>query len=665
MTAVALAVAAGSMVPAYAQAPLSVPYLPQSEALCGGAAAAMVMRFWGAQGVYADAFAPLVDKAAGGIHTSALTRDLQSRGWRIDAGGGDVARLIGEVRAGRPVIALIEDRPNRYHYVVVVAASDSGPIVVHDPARAPSRSFDLASFDRRWTKTDRWMLVMQPPVGGVASGTGTGEPSGADKPPETAATSAAPASACQPRVDEAIGLAERGEKDAARRLLVELTGTCPRAAAAWRELAGLDALEQRWAEAADHARTAVALDPRDDHAWRLLATAEFLLHDDLAALAAWNRLGEPRVDLIDIKGLRHTRYMVIADAIGLEPRALLTPDAVRIAQKRVRDVPAVSAARVTFRPAERGTAQIDATIVERERAPLSYPSWMAIGAGAVANREAIVTFANVSGGGDAVDVAWRWWEHRPRIAASYAAPGPFGTWRIEAARETQTFGAARFEETRTHLGGDVSNWLTDRVRLAGGLALDRWRGDARTVAVSLRSQYWPVVDRLAVEGGASGWRGSGTRFGAADARLRWRSRAAPAGFVVLGTAGYQFASSSAPASIWPGADTGHARDVLLRAHPLLDDGVIEGGVFGRHVAFGNVEAQRWSAPMWHGLLRIAPAAFVDIARARRGLDTTDSRIHYDAGAGLRISIPGSGVLRIDVAQGLRDGRTALSVGWQR
>ena len=34
-------------------------------------------------------------------------------------------------------------------------------------------------------------------------------------------------------------------------------------------------------------------------------------------------------------------------------------------------------------------------------------------------------------------------------------------------------------------------------------------------------------------------------------------------------------------------------------------------------------------------------------------------------AGIRIALLGFGVLRADVAHGLRDGRTALSVGWQR
>src|SRR5215207_2153491 len=122
--AVALCAAAVSAQPAFAQIPpLPVPYLPQSEALCGGAAAAMVMRFWGERDVYADAFAPLVDWEAGGIRTSALKAALEHRGWEVSAGGGDVPGLGAEVARGRPVIALIEDRPGRFHYVVVVSAA--------------------------------------------------------------------------------------------------------------------------------------------------------------------------------------------------------------------------------------------------------------------------------------------------------------------------------------------------------------------------------------------------------------------------------------------------------------------------------------------------------------------------------------------------------------
>src|SRR4051812_24076024 len=177
--AAALCAAASSVAPVFAQAPLAVPYLPQTEALCGGAAAAMVMRFWGAQNIYADAFAPLVDKSAGGIHTSALDSALQQRGWRTVAGGSDLAHLATEIGAGRPVIALIEDRPGRYHYVVVVAASPSGAIAVHDPARPPARTLDPGPFDRQRQKAGRGVLLRLPPPNGAA-----GEPPRAAPPSE-------------------------------------------------------------------------------------------------------------------------------------------------------------------------------------------------------------------------------------------------------------------------------------------------------------------------------------------------------------------------------------------------------------------------------------------------------------------------------------------------
>lgn len=656
LVAAALCGVVNPVAPALAQAPLSVPYLPQTEALCGGAAAAMVMRFWGARGVYADAFAPLVDREAGGIRTSALQSALQAKGWRAQAGGGDVPQLGREISLGRPVIALIEDRPGRFHYVVVIATTAS-LVIVHDPARAPSRAIDVATFDRKWQRSDRWMLIVQPgsaPLAPAASGN--------DR-PETPAT--ANVTACSPVISEAVALAERGDTTSARKLLTEATGRCPRDGSGWRELAGLDALEKDWDAAAEHARQAVARDDSDTFAWRLLATSEYLRHDDLAALAAWNRLQEPRVDLVAIEGLDGTRYRAVADAVGVQPRQLLSPEDVRLAQRRVRAIPSIASARIGFQPLEGGIAQVDATVVERPRAPLTVASWIGLGVGAAANKEAAVTMANLSGGGDAVDASWRWWPNRPRVAASYAAPGPLGVWRLEVSRETQTFGLQRVEETRSRIGGEISNWIDQRLRVAGGLALDRWEGLGRTAALSGRAELWPWLDRVSVELNAAGWRGSGESFGLGGVRSRFRSKSGSSGTIMLAESGLTLVSSTAPASLWPGADTGHARDVLLRAHPLLEDGVIEGGVFGRRVGFGSIEAQRWLEPLAQGFVRVAPAVFVDVARASRGLASTETRTQCDAGAGLRIWLLGAGVLRVDVAHGLRDGATALSIGWQK
>jgi hypothetical protein len=676
LSAVALACAAAAVTsPAIAQsrpspvspvpAILSVPYLPQSEALCGGAAAAMVMRYWGAEDIYADAFAPLVDRKAGGIHTSTLVADLERRQWVVAAGPGDGDQLARELARGRPVIALIEDRPGRFHYVVVVSLAP-GTVTLHDPARAPSRTLDRARFDAAWERSQRWMLILLPPPAPASPGSAPGSGSqpgvpAADRRPDPAGA------ACASEVDAAVALAGRGEKGAARSALEAAAVTCPTAGAPWRELAGLDAIDERWADAAAHAQGAVLRDNGDALAWRILATAEYLQQHDLAALAAWNHAGEPRTDLVEIKGIAHTRYLVVADAIGLQPAQILTPDALLLAQRRVLAIPAVAGARVSFQPQEKGKARIDAAIIERSRAPATAGAWLGIGLRALTDRQIATAFANVSGGGDLVSIAWRFWEHRPMVAASYAAPGPGGVWRLDVSRETQTFGAAgpaRFEETRARAGVEIDNWIDRRTRLGGGVAIENWTGRPRTAAISGRVEFRPFTDRLSIEGGTTIWRGRDVSFAGADAAARWRSTAALTGTVWRAGAGYRAATAEAPASIWPGADSGTVRDVLLRAHPLLDDGVIHGGVFGRRLAFGSLEVQRWFVPRTRPI-RVAPAAFVDTARASRGLSASTDRLQVDAGAGIRLSLPGVGVLRLDLAHGLRDGRNALSVAWQR
>ena len=124
-------------------------------------------------------------------------------------------------------------------------------------------------------------------------------------------------------------------------------------------------------------------------------------------------------------------------------------------------------------------------------------------------------------------------------------------------------------------------------------------------------------------------------------------------------------SDAAPLALWPGAGEGQSRAPLLRAHALLDDGIVDlsrSAAFGRSLAFGNVEVQRWlDRP---AIVRVGIAAFADVARAWRQADDGRTPFQTDIGAGLRLRIPGTpGVLRADVAHGLRDGANAISVGW--
>jgi hypothetical protein len=654
--------------PASAQRPLprpllDVPYLPQSELLCGGAAAAMVMRYWGAHDVYADTFAPLVERAAKGIRTASLVSALEERAWTAIAGPGDEVRVQEQLERGRPVIALIEDRPGTFHYVVIVGWV-GGRVVVHDPARAPFRVLDERAFDRAWHQAERWMLVALPPGDGVNASAATSHSA------ERSSTTSTDGP-CRGLVDEGMRLANGGDRDGARRALQMAAESCPRSAAAWRELAGLDALDGHWVDAEADARRALADDPHDAHAWRIVATSRYIRHDDLGALDAWNEVGEPSVDLVDVKGLERTRYGVIADAIDAAPRTVLTRARLRRAEKRVREIPAMALGRVGFHPLENGRAQIDAAVVEKPAAPLEPSAWIGVGLRLAVEREAATSFASLTGGGELISASWRWWEHRPRVAFSIAAPAPRalggGVWRVDASRETQTFGALAIPETRSRAGLTLTNWLTSRIRTEGSGGIERFGPAAhKRAALSGAIELWPWNDRLAVEARGGAWLGADAadRFATASLSTRWRSSPVNAGSVLLASAGAQLSSGDAPLSVWPGADTGHARDVLLRAHPLLDEGVIRGGVFGRRLIFGGGEWRQWMRPA-RSIVSVAPAAFVDIARATRGMPSGDQRVHVDAGVGLRIALPGTGVLRFDVAHGLRDGATAFSVGFER
>lgn len=629
---------------------LDVPYLPQSEDLCGGAAAAMVMRYWGAANVYPEAFGSLVDHSAGGIRTGALVTALQARGWTALAESGTLERLHEQISLERPVIALIEVARRRYHYVVVLAQT-ADEVVLHDPARAPDRTLPDDRFDRAWSATGRWMMTLLPPANLDA------------RVPAHDVFAPEPPASCAALVARGVAAAA-DDHDGARASLRQAVTACPQSSAPWRELAGVDVLEKDWRKAADNASQAVRIDPRDQYAWQVLATARFLAGEEATALDAWNHADEPTIDLVNVSGLDHTRYGIIYNAAAIAPGTLLTRSSLRLAARRVADVPSIATGRITYHPIEGGRAQVDVAVVERDAYPAGLPALAAVGIGAAANRTIATSFSSLTGGGERADVSWRWWTHRPAVSGAFVAPAPVikGTWQIDALRETETFVAAS-RQTRTHFGGAAGAWVTDRLRIGGRAGIDRWLDRKRQLMTGFDGEYWAIPDHVKVSGSVTHWAGNDP-FSVGRFDVLARSAADRSGSVWLLRAGAGAASDRAPALAWPGADTGQVRDVLLRAHPLLDDDSISDGVFGRRLVSGGVEFQRWTRPSkW--LLQYAPAAFVDVARATRGFESSITPTQVDAGVGLRLSAPGSGVLRIDLAHGLRDGRTALSVTWAR
>lgn len=626
---------------------LDVPYISQSELLCGGAAAAMVLRFWGARGISAETFSHLVDRSAAGIRTDALVEDLRRRGWTANGLDGDEALVREELVRGRPVLTLIEDRPSVFHYVVIVAWHSRG-VVFHDPARGPFVVMSTGEFDRRWRAARRWMAMVVPGEGI------TGE----QLVPSAGLTSTG-TTVCEQAVAEAIRLAQANELEAAERILAGAVA-CPTAA---RELAGVRVLQKRWPEAEDLASTAVATDARDGYAWQVLAVSRFVQNDRLGALSAWNQVDEPKLDLVQLDGLTRTRHSVVERLVDAQTDEVLTPARFTRAERRLALLPSAVSTRLDYVPVSRGLAELRGAVSERPLVPSGAFPLAAIGLVAAATRELRITTGAALGGGEAITGAWRFWPHRMRVVAGIHAPAPWGgVWTIDGFSERQPFTAydvPRADREGARVG--MSDWLTDRLRWTVSVGVDGWAPAAVRGHVGGQLQFVARDERLEGSFEVASWPGDDS-FGTIAANVRAQSSTSRQGLVFAGAAGLQFASRLTPLDLWGAGDTGDVRFTLLRAHPLLEDGRFRTDRLGRTVGQMSFEAQRWWSVATP--LRAAAAVFADMARTARRYDGA-SRGDVDAGIGVRLAVAGiPGAFSVNFAKGLADGATAFSMTYK-
>lgn len=682
---VALSLAAATPEPVQGPAPLAaepaialdVPYLPQTEAMCGGAAVAMVFRYWGDAHAGVQQFDALVDRRAGGIATTTLVAAVEQRQWRTFRTAASVDALRDELRARRPVIVLLQDRPHRYHYVVVIGAG-ADRFVVHDPAWGPSRRLAAPELMRRWQAAKFWSLVIVPPANGhdpvrlKPDATETQDPTGLETPERTGS--------CEQLLSTAIDDVQRRGVAEADAIFNAVRSQCPDSAGPLRELAGVRFVERRWHEAAALAEQALTRDPRDEYAWDILASSRFMQDDVAGALRAWNQIGKPRVDSVQIEGLSRARYALVADALALPAGALLSEETFRRAGRRLSELPGYVDTRLAYRPQRDGFAAVNLVMVERPARPRGPIEWAATGARTAIDREVSVVVPGMTGQGEQWEASWRWWTDRPRVALSFATPhrGVLpGVWRVDGSWEAQSYGFGMASsglaprplvERRAHGGIAVSNWLAADVRYSLNAGIDSWNGVRRTASIGGSLERRFASDRVLAAGDAAAWipLGGGAGFRSAALRTAFRSSTAAIGTVCVAGGGVEAVSAAAPFALWPGAGDGHARTPLLRGHPLLRDGVIDGAVFGERIAYANGEVDRWIGWPTSLPIRIAVAGFVDLARAsRRAPAAPRDPFQIDAGFGVRVKVPGQkGTLRIDIGHGVRDGANALTFGWQ-
>jgi hypothetical protein len=639
---IALAGSMRAQAPAQPLSILDVPFISQSEALCGGAAAAMVLRYWGERGLDAESFAHLVDRSAGGIRTTRLVEDLRQRGWNIVALDGREDLIDAELSRGRPVLTLIEDRPGTFHYVVIVASTPKA-IVFHDPARSPFRVMEREHFVQRWSPADRWMAV-------IAPGTSSASP------PPPSAAAPVDASSCDSLVTNGVQRAQAGDLEAAERNLtaaLSCGGSAP-----LRELAGVRLLQRRWPDVSELASAALAADPADEYAWQLLATSRFVQNDPAGALVAWNRIEQPHVDLVSVGGLTHTRQRVVERLLAVPAKALLTPALFDLSARRLRELPSAVATRLEFVPRS-GVAELRAHVLERALVPTDPWSYVAIGLVALARNDVSLSTGALTGGGERISAGWRFWPGRPRANVEVSAPAPWGgLWGVDAFAERQPFSGDTFATARRGGGGITSsNWVTSWARASVRGGLEAWEGRAKYGVASGTLRLASARDRITVDVDGSSWLGRDP-FGSLAAATRIRSSDQHVGRVFVARMGMAAATVNTPPDLWFAGDTGTVRPSLLRAHAIVDEGRLESDRLGRSIVHASGEARQW----WlaKSSIHVGGAAFADSAYVSRRA-ALDARGDVDVGAGLRIALPGlAGVFRLDIGKGLRDGATAFS-----
>ena len=636
---------------------LDVPFFAQDSIaggtrLCGGAAAAMVQRYDGDLAAAPEDFAPLVDPRREGIVTRDLVDALRERGWTARPAGRRLVALTAHLRRGRPVMVLL-GTASSFHYVIVVGFEGTR-VIVHDPADGPRRRVAIATFVDAWDASDRWAIVVER----SASNT---------RPPSPGTTSASPPPAPTTAVDTAVALARRGRLDEAERQLEQHVGLRPREARAWSELAALRLRRDEVDAAIRAAETACRLAPRDTLARRLHGAALFMAGRTGDALAAWNRIGSPGVGFVDVRGGRHTRYSVYERALGVSRRELLTPSGWERASRRVDALPAVTASRITPRVQPDGRVRLDVHVLERTSQPGAKSLLASNSVRWIADRSLRFEVSHLFGLGDSWSIAARTQQQRPAVSFAVAIPGfPRPGWvaRLEGTREHETVrtDVIGIEHRRQTARLAFDSWITSWLRWE--FDVDRVVSDQEGRHRGLGTGLEARLGRFGARAGSRTWWGDhgGRAFARADVDLDWTSGAIDrSGPRWTSRIGFVHTDRDAPVWAWPGAGVGIAREPLLRAHPLLDDGVLAGAALSSTMLHGGAEAQWWFDP-WR-TTRPGVAVFVDAAdpRGRRARAAM-----VDAGVGLRLRLPGDlGRLCVDQAFGLRDDARAVSVSLRR
>jgi tetratricopeptide (TPR) repeat protein len=699
-----VAEAAGAPGRSAAEGLLPVPFVPQQKDTCAAAALSMVLAYHGRDVPHDAIAAALVEKELRGIRGSRLADFARERGMVAVAFAGDMGLLREHLARGRPLILAIGAGRGRYHDVVAVGIDDERrALIVNDPAEGAGRAIPLTRLAKKWKATGNWTLLVQPAEArddapgrdGAAVAALDGrmpERADASRQPDAQAAEAAVAHAATDAAGEghdydalvarAIVAAHAGDHAKATSLLDRAIAADEDRPEAWTERGGVRFLDGRYSDAADDLRRALAI-REDAYARDLLAAALQLDGRELEALAAWNPLGKPTLEAVEIAGLEHTKDGVARREIELEQGETVTPGAVRAARRRLEETGAFD--RVTIRAASGGDGTSTLGVALAERHGLGRPLDLAVTTAVnLAWRRFRVRYSNLGGTGISIGASLRWQENRPEAAVQLQAPRPFGVpayLRLTAFGGEQAYLVGDGLDMRRHgLDASLRHVVDGRTVLSVGLrARDRTfsrpepgatpgrvtglEGGVETRLFESRRHRATAALRLF---GATPALGSDLRFGQADAELRYEGvLSRPEGrsverSVLAARLRAGSGSEGLPIDEMYAPGISPESDLPLRAHPLTRGGAIGANAMGRRILLANVE---WRQRLVHRpAFDIGVTVFADGARIGSPTASSVRDSYLDAGVGLRIALLAGPTIRVDHGWGLLDGRRALFIG---
>lgn len=494
---------------------------------------------------------------------------------------------------------------------------------------------------------------------------------------------------CEGDVALAVRAAEHGDLQAADEWMTEALRRCPRDPEVLREGAALRFRQGRLDEAQELAFRLLDQDARSEWAWELIASARYVGDDRWGALHAWNRIGRPqarevRVTAAEPEGSFVESHPALARALEIRPGELITASALVRTERALLAIPAVTRARVDFRPEPGGSGSVEAAVALGRRHPFgsgSLPAHLLRGlTGSVR-----MTASNPAGMMERWDLAGMS-EGRLRTAqaaVSYPASLGRGTAGWELVWTDGLFADPPGDPvriTRAGAAGSYGAWLGSAVHAGAWGGIDRWSGPTageghpEGIFVRLGGQVRlaPAGDRWSLRVSGEGWtrRDRSLHFGRVGLRADRRYALREDTDLEL-HAGGDALSRDAPLDLYPRFGSGRSATHAMRARSVLGArGEVRPVRSGSAWTHGGVELRRWThAPgrLPAGAISLGAALFVDAMRTVRASEAGEGAAPRGAvhiGVGLRARAPGApGWFRFDWAVDPADGTSRISAAW--